>query len=109
MINLILTLIVIAIPLYWVVLISWEYMASPGTTWERLVAAFRASASITWARLNGLGAGLGAFLAWVSPYLGLPQVSEKIQAIVTSPIAVAAYIILVAIGAEIARRRTLPS
>ena len=108
MMNLILTLIVILIPAYWVILISWEYMVSPGTTWERLIAAFRESATITWARLNGLGAGLAALLAWASPYLGLPQVSDKIQAVVTSPIAVAAYIVLVAIGAEIARRRTLP-
>ena len=106
MINFVLTLIVIAVPLYMLVSIVIGYLNATGSTWQRLVAAFRSSASILWARINALSVAAVAALSEVSPLIGAPGIMEAIEPYL-SPGYMAAYVVVVLIGAELARRRTL--
>lgn len=107
MINLILTGIVLAVPAYMAFMVVHGYAMATGTTWERLVAAFKGSASVFWARLNGLSVGAVGLLGYATDLAGLPGVKETIAPFL-APEYMTAYVLFVLIGAEIARRRTLP-
>lgn len=106
--NLLFTALVAA-PFVWM---SWTtvrgYQAATGSTWARLVAAFRGSASVAWARINTFSAVAVSAFVEVSSWLGVAgvdQVAEKWL----SPKLMLAYALAVLFGAEIARRRTLKS
>jgi hypothetical protein len=104
--NLILTTVVFAIPAYMAFCIIHGYMTATGSIWQRLVAAFRGSATILWARLNGMSiAAIGA-AGEISTLVGAPGVKEAIAPYL-APEYMVAYTLFVLIGAEIARRRTL--
>lgn len=107
--NIILTIIVLAVPAYMIFKIVQGYMAAPAnyTTWEKLVEAFKSSASIAWARFNALSVTLIGLVGEASSYFGAPGVKEAIQPYL-APEYMTGYILIVLIGAEIARRRTLP-
>lgn len=104
--NLIFTAIVAAIPLYLVGLGIWSFAKAEGTTWQRLVAAFRGSASIAWARLNTISISLLGLIGDASGWLGAPGVQDTVAPWL-SPKALLCYALAVAIGGEFARRRTL--
>ena len=108
MLNLILSLIVIAVPAYMLFEVVRGYIVATGTTWERLVASFRSSASIFWARLNALSVAAVGGLGWTADLAGAPGIKEAIQPWL-APEYMTAYVLVVLIGAEIARRRTLAS
>ena len=107
MLNLVLTLIVLSVPVYFVLLVISQYMAAPGSTLDRIVAAFKNSASITWARLNALSVVAVGALSYLADLAGAPGVKDTIAPYL-APQYMTAYILFVLIGAEIARRRTLP-
>jgi hypothetical protein len=104
--NLLLTAVVFAVPAYMAFCIIHGYASATGSTWERLVAAFRGSASILWARLNALSVGAIGATGEIATLVGAPGVKEAIQPYL-GPEYMTAYVLFVLIGAEIARRRTL--
>jgi hypothetical protein len=94
-------------------LVAWQvyetinaYRRATGTTWERLKAAFSESATIAWARLNALSAVAVAVLLELSAWLGAPGVQQSIEPYL-GPKYMLAYLLVVLVGAEIARRRSL--
>ena len=107
MLNLILTTIVLAVPAYMAFCVIHGYATATGTTWERLVTAFRGSASIFWARLNALSVAAIGATGELATLVGAPGVKEAIEPYL-GPQYMTAYLLFVLIGAEIARRRTLP-
>ena len=107
MINLALTFFVAAVPAYMIFEAVRSYRVATGSTWARLVAAFRGSATIFWGRLNALSVAAIGAASEIAPLVGAPGVKEAIQPFL-SPGYMAAYMVFVLIGAEIARRRTLP-
>ena len=84
------------------------YRRAEGTRWERIKIAFRESATIAWARLNALSAVAVAIIATASEWLGAPGIKEAIEPYL-GPGYMLAYLLLITIGAEVARRRTLES
>jgi len=106
MLNLMLTIIVVAVPAYMIVSIVRGYRAATGSTWTRLVAAFRGSASIFWVRLNALSVAAIGAVGEIATFAGAPGVKEAIEPWL-APQYMTAYVIFVLIGSEIARRRTL--
>lgn len=107
MINLISTAIVLLVPAYIVVMITYQYMTAVGTKMERLKEAFHDSATITWTRLTSLSSVLVGAVGTVASYLGAPGIQQAIEPYL-QPKYMLAYMLLTLIGAEIARRRTLP-
>lgn len=82
------------------------YRKATGTFWERLKSAFRDSATIAWARLNALSTVAIAALVEGSAWVGAPGVREVIEPWL-KPQYMLAYMLVVLIGAEAARRRSL--
>jgi hypothetical protein len=82
------------------------YKQATGTTWERLKAAFEESATIFWSRINSLSVLAVTGVAEASSWLGAPGVKDVIQPYLT-PQLMLGYLLVVLIGAEIARRRSL--
>lgn len=82
------------------------YMAAEGSPTERLKAAFKASATIAWSRVNALSVAAVAALSEASVWLGMPGVKETIEPYLGSKYMLA-YVLVVAVGAEVARRRSL--
>lgn len=97
----------VASPLVWM---TWTtvsgYIAATGTKWERLVAAFRKSASVFWARLNTLSVVATSAFVEVSSWLGVSGV-DQIASQWLTPRFMLGYTLVVLFGAEMARRRTL--
>jgi hypothetical protein len=108
MLNMILTLIVVSIPVYMLCSVVYGYMSCPTnlTVWEKLVDAFKGSATIAWSRLNALSIAAIGLVGEVAPLIGAPGVKEQLERFMT-PTAMGVYMLVVLIGAEIARRRTL--
>lgn len=104
--NLLFTAIVAAIPLYFAALLIWSYAKAEGTTWQRVVAAFRGSASIAWARVNTISLSLIGLVGDAAGWLGAPGVQDTVSPWL-SPKLLVCYALAVAIGGEVARRRTL--
>lgn len=82
------------------------YRAATGSIWERTRAAFRSSATIAWARLNALSVLAVAALVEASTWLGTPGIKDVIEPWL-GPKYMLAYLLVVLIGAEAARRRSL--
>jgi hypothetical protein len=108
MLNLLLTIIVLAVPAYMLFAVVRGYMSASGSTFERLVAAFRGSASIFWARINALSVTAIGAAGELATFAGAPGVKEAIEPWL-APQYMLGYLLFVLIGAEIARRRTLAS
>jgi hypothetical protein len=106
MITTILTLFIIAVLGYVAFVTVHGYLAASGTVWQRLVAAFRASLTVFWARLNALSILAVAAVSEIASFLGAPGVKEAIEPYL-APQYMLAYVVLVLLGAEVARRRTL--
>ena len=106
MMNLILTAIVLAVPVYMACSVAYNYLSAPGTQWERIKTAFHDSATVAWSRLTALSATLVGLIGEVSSYAGAPGVQQAIEPWL-QPKYMLAYMLAVSIGAEIARRRTL--
>lgn len=106
MMNLILTVIVLAVPAYMIFMIVYGYMTATGSTWERVKAAFAWSRTIAWAQLNALSASLIGGVGELSTYFGAPGVRDAIQPYL-EPKFMLGYLLFVLIGAEIARRKGL--
>lgn len=82
------------------------YKRATGSIWERLKAAFSESATIFWSRVNSISVALTTLVATISTYLGAPGIKETITPWLT-PEYLLAYTLVILIGSEIARRRTL--
>jgi len=94
-------------------LVAWQiyetvkaYGRATGSSWERLKAAFQDSATIAWARLNAMSAVVVAALAEISAWFGAPGVQQAIEPYL-GPRYMLAYLLVVLVGAEVARRRSL--
>lgn len=98
---------VVASPFVWM---TWctvrGYNAATGSTWQRLVAAFRGSASVVWARLNTLSVVATSAFVEISSWLGISGVDNLASQFLT-PKLMLGYTLVVLVGAEVARRRTL--
>lgn len=83
-----------------------DYRRETGTTWQRLVGAFKASATLAWTRLNAVSVFLVTAVTTVADWLGAPGLKDTVSPLLTPQLLVA-YTLVVLIGAEVARRRTL--
>lgn len=84
------------------------YRRATGTTWERLKAAFKDSATIAWTRLNALSVSLGTLVTTASDWAGMPGIKDAVTPYLT-PQFLLVYTLVILIGNEIARRRSLAS
>lgn len=82
------------------------YKRAEGTTWDRLKSAFRESATIAWSRLNAISVAVTTAVAMASDYFGNPAIKDTIAPYL-QPEYMLAYTLVILIGAEISRRRTL--
>lgn len=108
MMNWAFTFVVLAIPLYLSGLVVLNYAKATGTVWERSKAAFSGSLTIFWARVNTVSLSLIGFTGDVSGWLGAPGIQPVADQLL-GPKALIGYALLIAIGSEITRRRTLKS
>ncbi len=106
MMNLIFTLMVFSVPLILSGLLVWNYAKAEGTWWDRLKFTFSNSMSIVWARLNSLSIALVGLVGDASGWLGAPGVQDVVGPWL-DPKALIVYALVVTLGAEVARRRTL--
>lgn len=83
-----------------------EYRRTPGSVWDRAVAAGKGSATILWARFVAIVSALAALLVEFADYLNAPGVAEAIKGIL-QPEYVGLFMVAIAIITEFARRRTL--
>lgn len=82
------------------------YRATPGSAWDRALAAAHGSATILWARLVAFISAAATSFAGFAEILGAPAVSDAIRAALT-PEYVGPVMIAMALISEWARRRTL--
>lgn len=108
MMNWAFTFVVLAIPLYVAGLVVWNYAKATGTVWERSKAAFSGSVTLLWARLNAISISLVGFAGDLSGWLGAPGVGSVAEQLL-GPRMLICYALLIALGSEAARRRTLAS
>jgi len=101
-----LDLILAATLLYVVIDFVRSYCAAVGSTWQRMLAAGRHSATILWQRFTIALAALADVLVWLADLLDAPAVAEPIKSVL-QPQYVAVFVVAVAIVGELARRRTL--
>jgi hypothetical protein len=104
--NTFLAVFVLGVPAYMAFEIVRGYTTATGTAWQRLVAAFKGSATIFWARLNALSVAAIGTAGEIATIAGAPGVADTIKPWL-APEYMMAYTLFVLIGAEIARRRTL--
>lgn len=83
-----------------------DYRAATGTTWQRLLAAARQSATVLWSKFVMLVSLLIAGLDQIADWLGQPELADKIQAVL-NPKLVPFYLIGIAVITIWARKRTL--
>jgi hypothetical protein len=102
------TAVVLAIFAYVVFDFAREYIRASGSTWDRLIAAGKGSATIVWQRFVMLISAVAGGLASLADWLNAPGLADAIKDAMT-PEYVAFFMIAVAIITEIARRRTLKS
>lgn len=81
------------------------YKAATGTTWQRVLAGARGSATILWARFTQAVTAVVTIFVSMADLLNAPQVGQAIQQYV-QPKYVAAVFVGIAIITEVARRRT---
>lgn len=96
-----------AIFAYVAVIFVMDFMGETGaTTWQRLLAAGKNSATILWARFTLMVSSLSGALVALASYLGEPSVGDAIKTAL-QPQYVLGFVILSAVITEWARRRTL--
>lgn len=84
-----------------------RYRAETGTTWDKMLAVGKGSATIVIQRGAYVLAGLAEFLPSILDTLGAPGVASAVQTVVPGG-AGPYYMLAVAVFTEFARRRTLP-
>lgn len=82
------------------------FRAAEGTTKERWCSAFRSSLTIFWTRVSAFATVAIAVVAEGANYAGLPGVKETIEPYMT-PQLMLLYTLVVILGAEASRRRSL--
>lgn len=115
MLNLIATGIVLGVPSVFIGLIVYNYITAPPDVnndgkpdrwWHLLIHAFRASATIAWTRLNAIGIAIVGAVGEISTWAGAPGIKDTIAPYL-EPKYMTAYMLILLVGAEITRRRTL--
>ena len=84
-----------------------QYRKAPGTTWQRLLAAGRESATILWGKFCILLSGLLASLDSLADLLHMPELKSYFETALGNPKAVAGIMLAVSVVTIYARRRTL--
>lgn len=82
------------------------YIPAPGTIWQKLLAAGKASATILWARFVMLVGLASAGLVNLADFANAPGIADGIKAVM-QPQYVAWLVFGIALVTELARRRTL--
>jgi len=106
MIHLAVTLALLATVAYFAVTMALAYRSASGTTWARLIAAAKGSATILWARFVAAITMLATAGVELATTLDAPSVAQAIQSFV-QPQYVSAALVAVAVISELARKRTL--
>jgi len=96
----------VALALYTAFDLYRRYRMTPGSPWQRLVAAARDSATILWQRFVIIVTGLVGSLGEVADWFNEPALKDAIQAAL-QPEYVAIFTVLVAFITIAARKRTL--
>ena len=104
--TLVLVLPVVAIAAFFVVVCALDFKSEKGTTWQRVLAAGRGSATIVWMRLGVIFSALTSALVSAAGYFNLPEVQTALQKYMTPEAWLAVLAVFAVIG-EIARRRSL--
>lgn len=107
-IRIVFALFLIAIVAFFVFDMVKLYAATPGSTWDRILAAGRGSATIVWGRFVAIVAAAIGLLPDAADLFGDPSLGDAIKAAL-NPQYVAAFTIGIALISIFARRRTLKS
>jgi hypothetical protein len=105
-VHLVIDLILFAVLAYVVVDFIRSYKVASGTLWQRLLATGGHSATILWQRFTIALVGSADAVVWLADLLQAPGVAEPVKSVL-APQYVAVFVVAVAIGGELARRRTL--
>lgn len=96
----------VGIAAYFLYVAVTDYKAAIGTTWQRLLAAGKDSATVLWARFTVVVTGMVTGLVWAADLVNAPSVATAITTYM-KPSVVAGIMITVALITELARKRTL--
>jgi len=80
------------------------YRAATGTTWQRILAGAKGSATILWARFVQVVTAATMGLVSLADFLNAPAVGTAIQTYLKPQYVAAAFVLIAAIS-EVARRR----
>jgi hypothetical protein len=83
------------------------YRKARGSTWQRLLAAGKESATILWGKFCILLSGLIASLDSLAEFLNLPELKTYIETALGNPKTVAGVMLVLSAVSIYARRRTL--
>jgi hypothetical protein len=96
-----------ALALYIIWQVVSAYRSATGTTWQRLLATGKQSATILWGKFSVVIAGLAGFLGDFADTLGAPGVKDTIQNALAKPVYVALFVVGISLVSMLARKRTL--
>jgi hypothetical protein len=99
---------ILAVAAYFAYTVWDGYRDATGTTWQRLLAGARSSATILWAKFCLVLAGLTGNLDTAADLLGQPDMKQYINAAIGNPKTVAIIMVVIPLVSILARRRTLP-
>jgi hypothetical protein len=82
------------------------YRDTEGSTWERVKAGFKRSATVGWDWMNAASVAMVAMVTYTSDLLGFPGVKDALTPFLTPKLMVA-YVLTLSLGSILARFRTL--
>jgi hypothetical protein len=98
---------ILAVAAYFAYTVYDGYRDATGTTWQRLLAGARNSATILWAKICLISAGIAGNLDTLADLLGQPDMKQYI-AEATGPKTLAIVMLVMAGVSFLARLRRLP-
>lgn len=101
------TVAILALAAYVAYTIVGQYRAASGSTWDRLLAAGRQSATILWTKFSVLLAALVSQLDNLADLAGAPEAKTFIDSWIGNPKAVAAIMLGLTAITFLARKRTM--
>jgi hypothetical protein len=99
---------ILAVAAYFAYTVYDGYRDATGTTWQRLLAGARSSATILWAKFCLILAGLVGNLDTLADALGQPEMKQYIADALGNPKAVAIVMLVISTVSFLARLRRLP-
>lgn len=97
-----------ALFMWLVVTIVMQYVKAEGSTWDKILASGKGSATLVWSKLVATVSAALLFLADAAQVFDLPQVKEFLTSMQVNTQTIAAIGLVFAVITFIARKRTMP-